>query len=251
VTEDADITTPRRRTTSGPAIFGTLVAIAIAVLVGVFGPDMGRRGLVPEGIPLGAVVERLGEAHRSRVASENVPRSGWREAVEALGATRVLEPTGEVWTYRGAQIEDGVGTSFSDPNPVVVGVFDRDGDGGSGRVRLSVAAVADGGEFHRYDGFVRSTPLLDGEVLRFSAAETTNGVPVLVFVDGPVVWIVHCDDDKVLEDLTPSLLDRPAIDPEDPLPRQVRGPSHDRFVVPGRDSAEGVESRLESPIHRS
>jgi len=250
VTDEADSATPRRRSTSGPAVLGTLVAVAIAVLVGVFGPDLGRRGIAPEGIPLGAAVERLGEVHRGRIAPENVAAERWREAARALGAIRVPEPPAEVWTYRGARIDEGNRGRGDGLGPVVVATFERSVEDGLGPVRLSVAAVADGGEFHRYDGFVRSTPLLDGEVLRFSAEETTNGVAVLVFVDDPIVWIVHCDDDEVLEAVADDLLGRPTVEPEDPAPRRVRAPNRGSGKVPGRVRAEGGDSGLELPILR-
>jgi len=249
VTDDASSETPPRRSTSGPAIFGTLVAVAVAVLVGVFGPDLGRRGLAPEGLPLGSAVERLGEAHRGRIASENVSIARWREAVRTLGATRIPEPVGDGWIYRGARIDDGgPGTGLG---PVVVATFEREAPEGRGTVRLSVAAVADEGEFHRYDGFVRSKPLLDGEVLRFTAAETTNGVAVLVFVEDPIVWIVHCDDDAVLEASTAGLLGRPATPPEEEDSRRVRNRRPEPVPVPGPDRSPSGKTGLETSLRRS
>lgn len=253
MTDDAGNETPRRRSTSGPAIFGTLVAVAIAVLVGVFGPDLGRRGIAPDGVPLGAVVERLGEAHRTRVAPDEVSAARWREAARTLGAARVPEPPGDVWTYRGARIDDGSPAEGAGPGPVVVAVFERDAPDGGGPIRLSVAAVSDGGEFHRYDEFVRSKPLREGEVLRFAAAETTNGVAVLVFVEDPIVWIVHCDDDEILEGIAEELIGRPIAPPEGSESTRVRRPASDSSWrrVPGRDSSDPAETRLESPILRS
>lgn len=241
-----DSSKPRARSTSGPAILGTLVAVAIAVLVGVFGPDMGGRGIVPEGVPLGSIVENLGELHRFRVASDEVPQSRWRDAARALGADRVPEPPVDAWSFRGARIEDRPGSD--ELAPTIVAVFERDGGPADEPIRLSIAAVADGGRTHHYDGFVRSRPLLDGEVLRFAPTENTSGSAVLVFVDDPIVWVVHCDDESVLDEIADGLLGREVGDEDPPEERRVRADLGRNPVVFGRLLEEGMEEGLDSPI---
>lgn len=241
-----DSSKPRARSTSGPAILGTLVAVAIAVLVGVFGPDMGGRGIVPEGVPLGAFVERLGELHGTRVASDEVPQSRWRDAARALGADRIPEPPVDAWTYRGARIEDRPGSD--ELAPTIVAVFERDGGPAEEPIRLSIAAVADGGRTHHYDGFVRSRPLMDGEVLRFAPTENTSGSAVLVFVDDPIVWVVHCDDESVLKEIAEVLIGRDVGKEYPPADRRIRAEAGGFPLVFGRLLDEGIEEGLDSPI---
>ena len=77
----------RDRSTSLPAIVGTLLAISLAVLVGVLGPQLGDRGIAPSGVPLGAVVESLGELHDAGFSGD-ADELAWRRDVEALAKAR-------------------------------------------------------------------------------------------------------------------------------------------------------------------
>lgn len=197
---------PRSATSSVPAIVGTLLAIAAAVLVGVLGPQLGDRGIAPSGVPLGAVVESLGELHDSGFAGD-ADELAWRRDVEALAKARVprIGPGSdlEAWTFEG--FRSGTLPGIASAGEMVVARFKRDRPEGVGH--LTVAAVADRGALTRFDGFARSRPLQAGEVLEFSPDETASGTEVLVVVD-ELVWIAHADpsDDEALQGIRRALL---------------------------------------------
>ena len=212
----------RDRSTSLPAIVGTLLAIALAILVGVLGPQLGDRGIAPSGVPLGAVVESLGELHGSGFAGD-ADELAWRRDIEALATARVprIGPGSELedWSFEG--FRSGTLPGIASAGEMVVARFRREQPEGTGY--LTVSAVADRGILTRFDGFARSRPLQAGEVLEFSAEETADGTEVLVVVADELVWIAHADPatDPPLrgirrallgDDAEPPVPDRPSID---------------------------------------
>ncbi len=197
---------PRGAATSSlPAIVGTLIAIAVAVLVGVLGPQLGDRGIAPSGVPLGVVVESLGELHESGFPGE-ADEIAWRREIESLAKARIprIGPGSGLdgWTFEG--FRSGTLPGISAAGEMVVARFKRDRPEGLGH--LTLAAVADRGVLTRFDGFARSRPLQAGEVLEFAPDETAGGTEVLVVVD-ELVWIVHADpsEDDPLEGIRRTL----------------------------------------------
>jgi hypothetical protein len=205
----------RDRSTSLPAIVGTLLAIALAVLVGVLGPQLGDRGIAPSGVPLGAVVESLGELHDAGFSGD-ADELAWRRDVEALAKARSprIGPGSELegWSFDG--FRTGTLPGIASAGEMVVARFRREQPEGVGY--LTVAAVADRGILTRFDGFARSRPLQAGEVLEFSAEETAGGTEVLVVVDDELVWIAHADPalDAPLGGIRRALLGADAAGPE-------------------------------------
>ncbi|MEY3024288.1 MAG: hypothetical protein ACO3Y3_00840 [Phycisphaerales bacterium] len=215
-TGPSDAASPRSDATSSiPAIVGTLLAIAAAVLVGVLGPQLGDRGIAPSGVPLGAVVESLGELHDSGFAGD-ADELAWRREVEALAKARVprIGPGSELedWTFEG--FRSGTLPGIASAGEMVVARFKRDRP--EGVAHLTVAAVADRGALTRFDGFARSRPLQAGEVLEFAGNETAGGTEVLVVVD-ELVWIAHADpsDDDLLQGIRRALLGGDRQEPPD------------------------------------
>lgn len=187
-----EATRDRRPATSLPAIVGTLIAIAVAVLVGLLGPRLGDRGIAPPGLPLGAVVESLGELHDTGFSGE-ADELAWRRDVEALAKVRVprLGPGSELegWAFEGYR--SGTLPGLAAAGETVLARFRR--ERGGAVEHLSLAAIADRGILTRFDGFARSRPLQAGEVLEFAAEETAGGTAVLVVVEEDLVWIAHAD----------------------------------------------------------
>lgn len=214
-----DAPSPQRdRSTSLPAIVGTLLAVALAILVGVLGPRLGDRGIAPSGVPLGAVVESLGELHGSGFAGD-ADELAWRRDIEALSKVRVprLGPGSELEEWSLEAFRTGTLPGIAAAGEMVVARFRRDRT--QGVDYLTVAAVADRGILTRFDGFARSRPLQAGEVLEFTAEETAGGTEVLVVVDGELVWIAHGDPspDPPIRGIRRALLGADAAkqDPED------------------------------------
>ncbi len=189
------------------AVVGTLVAIGLAVLVGIFGPQLSDRGLATPGVPLGAVVEALGDLHRTGGPGGTDPIA-LKERLQRLVDPPIEVPAiagGENGPWTLESFQDGALPRLSDAGEMVVARFRHEEP--HGYRFLGLAAITDSGTLTRFDQFGRSRPLQDGEILRFSPEETASGVSVLVLVNGPVVWVVHADDpddlEMVLEQLRP------------------------------------------------
>lgn len=207
ITTDDQGRRPRGRT-SAPAVVGTIVVIAAAVLLGVVGPRLADRGVAPAGVPVSSVIESLSARHAGLAPDPDPSRlpSDWRRRIAEETHREVMlrdDLAAEGWTLVAFRAEPP--RPFADL-PIAATALLEPPDGGP---LLSVTAIRDDGSIHRLDGFARPRPLREGERLRLDGSQTIHGTAVLAVVEGDLLWILLCEDAARLDAVEDELLGPP------------------------------------------